>query len=254
MSCQGPELPVRMDSDDEWLQELLTTPAPPPVVVGTDSDDEFLRELLTPPPTSTMDTLSVQRPASSTEPERPVSSTGQHSVQCPAQATERRSQIPCVGCPEEMLDRHGELLAGIGLNGQIQDGGIMVFFRWDTFDATWAWAQGLSISLCEKIHGLLQAREICIFKIGITRDPYYRMFNKEFGYTQCGEIYDRMDLLVASYPGVCACLEKLCIQRMCSRQGCRNDAPGGESAPASGLCYLYVVSLPCGDGRPIPRR
>ena len=216
MSCQGPELPVRMDSDDEWLQELLTTPAPPPVVVGTDSDDEFLRELLTPPPTSTMDTLSVQRPASSTEPERPVSSTGQHSVQCPAQATERRSQIPCVGCPEEMLDRHGELLAGIGLNGQIRDGGIMVFFRRDTFEATQAWVQGLSVPLCERMHGLLP-QEVCIFNL------YYRMYNKEFGYTQRSEIYDRMDLR--------SCVSSACV-----------------------VVRVVATLLQAGNGRPIPRR
>ena len=256
MSYQEPILPVRADSDDEWLQELLITPVPLPVVVGTDSDDEFLQDLLTPPPGSTPGTLLASRAIP--EP-RPIQ---QRTLQRPAQATERRSranvtrpgEIPCVGCPEEMLVRHGELLAGIVPSGQIRDFGIMVFFRRDTFKATWEWVQGLSVSLCETIHGLLQAREICIFKIGITRDPYYRMHNEEFGYTQCDEIYDQMDLLVASYPGICASLEWLCIQRTRSRPGCRNDAPGGESAPASGLCYLYVVSLPCGDGRPIPRR
>ena len=114
--------------------------------------------------------------------------------------------------------------------------------------------QRLASNLCLRIDSLLELRGICIFKIGITRDPCYRMYNDEWGYTRRGELYDQMDLLVASYPGVCAYLERLCIRAMQDRQGCRNDAPGGENPPASGICYLYLVSLPCGNGRPIPTR
>ena len=124
----------------------------------------------------------------------------------------------------------------------------------DTFVATEEDLSRRGIAISDRALSLTQKRGICIYKIGITRDPYYHMYNPDFGYTQRGELYDRMDLLVASYPAVCGHLERVRIGRLQGRPGCRNDNPGGESAPDSGICYLYMVSLPCGDGRPIPKR
>ena len=257
-------LPILQDSGDEWLEHLFSRPVVPPVVVDTESDEEFLQELLTPPPDSTPGTVLALREKrvpcapQATEPrpkkeqlrKRPAETQGRP----PRAKTNKGDNIPCIGCPDEMADEHGALLAGIYDKDQISDGGIMLLFRQNTFQASQQAMQRLSVSLCERIESLLQRRGICIFKIGITRDPCYRMYNEEFGYARHGELYDQMDLLVASYPGVCACLERMCIRSMGKRQGCRNVLPGGENAPASGICYLYVVSLPCGDGRPIPTR
>ena len=90
-----------------------------------------------------------------------------------------------------------------------------------------------------------------MFKIGITHDPSYRMFNPRYGYAKKGEIYSLMHVLVASYPWVCGYVERQLIHRFRTRAGCRNTADGGESAPPEGLCYVYVVTQPCGDGKPL---
>ena len=83
-----------------------------------------------------------------------------------------------------------------------------------------------------------------IFKIGISANAPWRMFNEVYGYAVRGERYDRMDVLVASFLAVCAYLERVLIASFRSTLGCRNDAPGGESAPKEGLCFVYLVSLP----------
>ena len=90
-----------------------------------------------------------------------------------------------------------------------------------------------------------------MFKTGITRSPLHKAFNDDFGYFRRGELYDRMDLLAVSFPVVAAFLEICLIDLMKDRRGCRNASGGGESPPASGICYVYVVSLEVGDGRPV---
>ena len=100
--------------------------------------------------------------------------------------------------------------------GHIRDGDITVFFWRDMFEATQAWVQGLSVPLCERMHGLLP-REVCILNL------YYRMYNKEFGYTQRSEIYDRMDLR--------SCVSSACV-----------------------VVRVVATLLQAGNGRPIPRR
>lgn len=271
-----PVLPCTEDSDEEWLESLCKKPVlpRPPVIVDTDSDDEFLLELLTPPPANVPSTVLMlggsehtnglapnglapngrALPRSSDAAARAIFA---HSTQPPRKRRtlqHEAREVACIGDPGEMADQHGTLMAGIDLDDRIRHAGILVCFRRNTFSATHHAMTRLADNLCERIMSLVEQRGICIFKIGITRDPYYRMFNPSFGYTQRGELYDRMDLLVASYPSVCACLERLCIQKLKMRPGCRNDAPGGENPPASGLCYLYLVTLACGDGRPIPTR
>ena len=241
-----------------YLRDLLY----PHVVADTDSDEEFLSDLVTSPPGSTPLTLSVLRSSShqATKPAPREERTRKRPVESRQQGPRQRlkknesGRIPCIGCPDEMAAKHGELWAGTRLNGQLSDAGILLFFRHNIFDATLYGMKRVAPNLCARIESLVQQRGICIFKIGITQDPYHRMYNAAYGYTRRGELYDRMDLLVASYPAVCACLETLCIERMKNRRGCRNDAPGGENPPESGICYLYVVSLPCGDGRRIPTR
>ena len=75
---------------------------------------------------------------------------------------------------------------------------------------------------------------IVAFKVGITRDPVFRMFNRRWGYAVAGELFDRMDLLAASFPAVCTRLEQEVIRRVRTDSGCQNVAPGGESAPEEG--------------------
>ena len=81
------------------------------------------------------------------------------------------------------------------------------------------------------------------------------MFNELYGYAVGDrEHYTHMELLVAAYPAACAFLERGLITVRSGLPGCRNTAPGGENAPASGLCFLYLVTAPCGDGPLLWRR
>ena len=124
--------------------------------------------------------------------------------------------MPCHGCPREMTEMCNEMVANIhGVSaGQINALGMLVLIRRDTFVSTEEALSMRGIAISDRAISLTQQRGICIFKIGISRDPYHRMYNPVFGYTQRGELYDRMDLLVASYPAVCGHLERLCISRM----------------------------------------
>ena len=92
----------------------------------------------------------------------------------------------------------------------------------------------------------LQIVASVFLKIGITHDPKRRMFNARYGYAVCGELYSQMNLLVASFPDVCAYFETAFISAFSGTPGFRNIRLGGETAPAEGLCYTYLASEPCG--------
>lgn len=79
-----------------------------------------------------------------------------------------------------------------------------------------------------------------IFKIGLTRDPYWRFAVAAFRHTRD---FSDMELLVVSFPALIGFLETALISRLRETQGCQNFLPGGESLPpADRVCYLYVVS------------
>ena len=135
--------------------------------------------------------------------------------------------------------------------GAIRDQWLREFFRREVCDFTRDGLEAISNNLAVRVTAILADRGgVVVFKIGITTDPCFRMFNPAFGYGVVGHLYDRMDLLAASFPEVCIHLERRLISRFNTTQGCQNVAPGGESAPADGLCYVYLVTEPVGDGRP----
>ena len=87
---------------------------------------------------------------------------------------------------------------------------------------------------------------IAVYKIGITSDPHYRMTNEKYGYELDG--FEMMHLFLVGEPAQCAKLEIALIETHKGRSGCYNELPGGENAPKSPPCYLYVVFTACGDG------
>ena len=154
-----------------------------------------------------------------------------------------------------MMEQHARAMVSASLRqGQIVVEGLRVMIRDGISDFSPPALEQVALRLQERLIGVLEQCGICIFKIGITRDPVYRMFNSGYGYAVCGEVYSSMTLLMVSFPAVCAYLERALIHIFQSQAGCRNMAPGGESAPKSGLCYVYVVTQPCGDGKPIRKR
>lgn len=75
------------------------------------------------------------------------------------------------------------------------------------------------------------------------------MFNTSYGYAKTGEIFADMVVLARGEPEIIAELEKLLITRWRDRVGCRNLAPGGESAPTCYPSYCYLVYRFIGDNR-----
>ena len=121
---------------------------------------------------------------------------------------------------------------------------------WKFYEDVVPWRDVLNLlpQLVTHVRALMRDRGVCIFKVGITHDPNHRMFNSGYGYARRDELYSRMDLLVASFPDVCCYFEKALISTFAGSPGFRNTRPGGETPPADGLCYTYVVTELCGDG------
>ena len=150
-----------------------------------------------------------------------------------------------------MIEQHAEIMAGLRPGMSIEVEGIRSFVREEIIPRDLHGWRRVAAGLCEWVDGMLVSFGPCIFKIGITHNPYHRMHNPRYGYACVGELYRGMQVLVFSYPGVCAWLEKALISFFASRPGCRNVAGGGESAPEEGVCYLYLVHQFCGDGQPL---
>ena len=164
------------------------------------------------------------------------------------------SGFPLDGDEARMIRDLGFYLAGLDHSSQILCGSLRTLIREATLPSVEKAWSSLVVSLREVVDGMLARVGICIYKIGICRDPMHRMHNEAYGYAVGErERYASMELLVASFPAICAFLERRLISLYFGLPGCRNTAPGGENAPASGLCFLYLVTAPCGDG-PICRK
>ena len=263
-------VPAPTDSDDEWLQELIR-PGRESGAIAVDNGNRS-SELSGCRPSIAIATGNQQcksqslgkaspSPSASASATRgvlplPVVGGGRPSYAVDIGTRQRKSrsprkstlpkQIVCNGDEAVMLQDfrdHARELRESG-KGVIHDGDVTPYLSQIEFSFTSTWLDIVAIELQSKVQGILDARGLVVFKIGITSNAVWRMLNPTYGYAVRGERYDRMDLLVASFPNVCAYLERALIALFRCVQGCRNDAPGGESAPKEGLCFLYLVSLP----------
>ena len=158
----------------------------------------------------------------------------------------RFEPIECNGDEGAMLENlqsHAREVASTCV-GVIYDRDLISYLSRGQFPFTLAWLDLVAEGMQGKVRDILSGRGLVVFKIGISAHAPWRMFNQSYGYAVSGERYDRMDLLVASFPAPCAYLERALIAAFRGTLGCRNDAPGGESAPKEGLCFVYLVSLP----------
>ena len=189
------------------------------------------------------------RPRGEHERERPRGEQGEHepSNECRrSRSPKKTGELYCQGESLEMqrtYERQRQTMPSCIIQ---QD--IVKF--WDFHDVVMPWGPVLSLlpQLVGRVRTIIADRGICIYKIGITHDPVHRMHNVGYGYTECGELYSQMDLLVASFPDVCSYFEIALISTYAGTAGFRNIRPGGETPPAEGLCYTYVVTQPCGNG------
>jgi hypothetical protein len=111
-------------------------------------------------------------------------------------------------------------------------------------DLTLVSLDGLAASMERRIRGVCtDALPRHIFKIGLTRDPKWRWYNPEFGYS--GSEFEAMEVLLVSQVKVIQFMEEALITRLRSEQGCWNTRPGGETPPPPSFpCYLYFVFAP----------
>ena len=153
------------------------------------------------------------------------------------------------GCRRDMLERHRHMTERLRGMSAFGSDGVVECIDGDGASFSARRLREAARAVILHVDSILAQRGICIFKIGITRDPVFRMCNPRFGYAVRGEIYTLMSVVFASYPSVCCLMERALICHFGARAGCRNTAGGGENPPEEGLCYVYVVSEPCGHGR-----
>lgn len=82
-----------------------------------------------------------------------------------------------------------------------------------------------------------------VFKIGVTKDPKHRWTNRSYGYSHDKHtVWDKMIILAKVEDKLAAgLLEAYLINAFKCRQGCRNEAPGGEGLSPPGPYFVYVV-------------
>ena len=154
-----------------------------------------------------------------------------------------------------MIVDHARMMTWLEQRGEFDTTMVLVRVRPELLCFTPVGLDRVASQAIRRTEGILEAKGICIFKIGLTHNPLKRMHNPSYGYAQRGELYSCMHVLLMSFPSVCAWVEKAAITALRGRPGCRNTLPGGgERAPDRGVCYVYVVTEPCGEGRGIRTR
>ena len=209
------------DSDIEWLEELCRIPRQE--YAEPDSDDEWLLEMCRMPSQQLHSTVAASQ--------RPVEvSMEQHDTG----DTWTTQQI------HDMLME--DLPLGIHSDSLITDFSTVILQN--------SWEEQLNLQIMNIIQRL---GGIVVYKVGITSDPSFRMYNLAWGYAPF-EGFEEMHLLLAASSIVCAQLEHRLIALNRGKQGCRNTAPGGENTPSTPPCYTYLVTVACGDGIGIQQR
>ena len=130
--------------------------------------------------------------------------------------------------------------------------GMLDMLDKDEHMRVWALREGPALDALEDATSVVEQRiqdiGCAVAKIGSARDPIQRF--KGFSWSYIYEGYEEMLLLVASTATQCRILERLLIERFKGRQGCQNEAPGGEGMrDSTNLCFVYAVFCDGGTGR-----
>ena len=172
----------------------------------------------------------------------------------PPASRRERDHVRRRGDPEAMIADHAQMMVWLERRGEFDATMVPVWVRPELVCFTPVGLDRVASQAIRRTESILEAKGICIFKIGITHNPLRRMHNPHYGYARRGELYSCMHVLLMSFPDVCTWVEQSAITALRGRPGCRNTSPGGESAPDRGVCYVYVVTEPCGEGRGIRTR
>ena len=130
--------------------------------------------------------------------------------------------------------------------------GMLDMLDKDEHMRVWALREGPALDALEDATSVVEQRiqdiGCAVYKIGIAMDPIQRF--KGYSWSYIYEGYEEMLLLVASTATQCRILERLLIERFKGRQGCQNEAPGGEGMrDSTNLCFVYAVFCDGGTGR-----
>ena len=94
-----------------------------------------------------------------------------------------------------------------------------------------------------KIDEERRRRGHCRFKVGITHSPYFRFFNRKFGYACESPPWAHMEVLWVTMPKRCGSLEKSLISYYRARHslGLTNIRNGDNSRPKFAPSFVYCV-------------
>lgn len=269
------EMLAAEDSDDDWLRSLCRAPEREPQSPGSASDDEWVTCLCRSRPHISAD-KACQQPSTShstlLDDCQGHVSPGPQSTQRPEVRPQAPPSRPLEVRPQALASRPVEVVPQALLPPRLDIGGACprrepgqmsrsVRRRMlADFVAPQVWWHRVREAdtcdpeeveaACELLRGIRSANGgLIIFKIGITTDPEFRMHNSAFGYARVGvgEVYTDMWVLLKGAPGACVQLERSLISVFRNVSGCRNVAPGGETAPKEWPAYTYCVCRRVGD-------
>lgn len=246
------------DSDDEWLQELLTPSLPLKRRCVSDDDVEasqFLDELLHSYPA----TVSWVVPALSaaalpkqlvTQPalpaalpqqlaRRPACSASKLAAQpaCPADRIVVASNLNKSVASRKQVE-HSQNSASGTKRARLPEQAVVPKVKFNLAPSSNAGA--ILDHAIRLVDDILNNRPT-IFKIGITTDPAYRWGNNKYGYQHDIDDYEQMLVLSEADSTGAAMLEASLIRKFRDVSGCRNTAPGGESVRQGCTIYTYIV-------------
>lgn len=249
MTCPRHIVAMALDSDDEWLRELL---APEPLKRRRVSDDDadaaqFLNELL-----SSGGSASRATPSCPVAPAQlviaPTQRIGPFVL---APVLPARFGLPAARAPSRLttpaahpVDGHGKSARPPRVQQQVQPSKV-------AFRLPQSTNAGAILAHAARIVQETVERGPTIFKIGITVDPVHRWGNQKYGYQHDRDRYQQMLVFAEADSAGAAMLEASLINMFKQTSGCRNTAPGGESVKPGCAVFTYIVYRNFNDDEPL---
>ena len=242
---------MALDSDEEWLNELLE---PKPKRQRNSDDDieaaEFLHEMLT----------SFSSARSCVQPSLHVAPVPKQMLAQPALPTAVPAPLAARRCVStvRIADRQArpaDRMRVSNINNCVAavSRKPVEAEQQNSFGIKPVAAQKVKFSLSPSSnagtilnHAMQLVQNIIgqgptIFKIGITADPAGRWGNDKYGYQHDRDNYQQMLVLSEAESAGAAMLEASLINKFKSISGCRNTAPGGESVRNGCTTFTYIV-------------
>lgn len=232
---------MTLDSDDEWLQELLA-PERPPKRRRISEDDidaaRFLDELLSShrrvssgslvPPSSVCAALPA---AQFLRPTAPAVLSGPLQARLAPSTKQLPPRSALAASPRANIQE---------VSRDLPAGGARAAPKIE-FRLARSKNAGAVLAHASQVVRDVIGQGPTIFKIGITADPDYRWRNAKYGYQRDRDAYQQMLVFSEADSAGAAMLEASLISMFRNTSGCRNAAPGGESVRHGCVIFTYIV-------------